>query len=260
MEILAIETKYSPYFEKLICESDILVRVRPLTEKADVMAKRVMTPETNQRAEVEMATLWHHIMADLPAAYQRPFSATEFVSAIREGQMDLSRLADIIVPHGRLTCPERLQFLGDTPEAREARLHGVLLIMFRRIVCQGVEELANVDPGHVQKCLKRYNQLPDLYKFAHASGAKDIHAEQDRLARAYDLKKIPYRLSMPYRHPARLCQSGEHTVAEIKYTLVDPVHNARVDLWEAELHAAQVHDAGLPTLVASFLECLTDGK
>ncbi len=40
MEILAIETKYSPYFEKLICETDILVRLRPLMEKADAMAKR----------------------------------------------------------------------------------------------------------------------------------------------------------------------------------------------------------------------------
>jgi len=55
------------------------------------------------------------------------------------------------------------------------------------------------------------------------------------------------------------CQSGEHTVASIKYTLVDPAHNARVALWEAERHEAQAHDAGLPTLVGTFLERLTDG-
>lgn len=104
--------------------------------------------------------------------------------------------------------------------------------------------------------LARYDQLPDLYALARASGAKDVHAEQERLAREHDAQKKPYRLSMPYRNPGQPCKSGEHHVAMIRYTLVNPARNERAELWEAELHEAKVHGAALPEAVVKFLERL----
>ncbi len=104
----------------------------------------------------------------------------------------------------------------------------------------------------MKQALERFDRLPDLTAVALASGTRDIYAEQDRLAREYDARKKPYRVSVPYRNPSRPCKSGGHSVASIRHTLVNPTRSERVELWEAELHEAQVHGAALPAAVLAF--------
>lgn len=115
-------------------------------------------------------------------------------------------------------------------------------------------------PAGTQALLARYDRLPDLLSLARAGGARDLHAVQVRLAREHDSLNKPYRLSMPYRRPPQPCRSGEHQVPSIKYTLVNPARNERVELWAAELHEAQTHGAPLPAAVAALLSHLLDAS
>ncbi len=110
----------------------------------------------------------------------------------------------------------------------------------------------------MKQALERFNRLPDLTAVARANDTRDIYAEQNRLARDYDARKKPYRVSVPYRNPARPCKSGQHSVASIKHTLVNPVRNERAELWEADLHEAQAHGAALPATVLAFFDNLVN--
>ncbi len=101
--------------------------------------------------------------------------------------------------------------------------------------------------------LDRLRGLPDLSAVARERGTSDAYAELERLKRAHDAAKTPYRYSTPYRNPPRPCKSGTHTVASIQHTLVNPARNENVTLWEADLHEAEVHGASLPETVVMFL-------
>ena len=238
MEILAIETKYSSYFNKLICETDILVRLQPLMRKVDAVAKPGMTPEAKREAEAGQTALWRGILSALPAAYQPPFTATEFFLAIHDGQMERRRLAEIVAGDTSVICPNQLQGLHPDPAVRPERLKKFIAAMIMR--------------------LERFDRLPDLLNVAHASGVHDAYAEQERLAREYEALKKLYRTSTPYRQPPRLRRSAGHKVPAVKYTLVDPARNTRAELWAAELHEARGHGAALPAAVSEFLERLAD--
>lgn len=257
MNILAIETLFNAYFEKAICEFDLLARAQPLINLEKLMATSVMTPETQKRRLAELAELWRTILAGLPPAQRPPFAASEFARAIREGQMQPERLANMVImnvmhPHA---CPGRLKDLGVGPGEQSSRLKFVLLAVFRRINHQGQEELAAC-PLPAPSSLTRLKTLHDLTERARSSGAKDVYAELERLKREWDAAKTPYRFSMPYRMPAHPCKSGEHSLPAIKHTLVNPVRNERSELWEAEWHEREMHGAELPAAVVKFLERL----
>lgn len=259
MEILAIETKYSPYFNKLICETDILARVQPLMQKVDAMAKQGGTRAQEPEAQAELAALWRGILQGLPAAYQPPFSAMEFHLAIREGQMEKRRLAKMVAADVGVSCPQQLQGLHSDAAARGARLQAILAALFAHLEYQARSE-EGIESRQLlsRAALARFSHLPDLLGMAQVRAPEDVYAEQLRLAHALDAEKKPYRLSMPFRNPPRPCRSGAHTTASVKYTLVDPARNAKVELWEAELHEAQVHGAMLPARIVEFLEDLAD--
>jgi len=107
-----------------------------------------------------------------------------------------------------------------------------------------------------EQLLERFRALPDLLAVARENSAKDIYAEQERLAGDYNARKKAHRLSMPYRNPSRPCRNGAHKVATIKYTLVNPALGEKAEVWEADLHEALEHGAALPTGAAEFLERL----
>lgn len=257
MNILAIETLFNAYFEKAICEFDLLARAQPLMNLEKLMAISVMTPETQKRHLAELAELWRTLLADLPPAQRPPFAASEFARAIRDGQMEPERLANMVImnvmhPHA---CPGRLKDLGVGPDEQSSKLKFVLLAVFSRINHQGQEELA-ANPLPALPSLTRLETLHDLTERARSSGVKDVYAELERLKREWDASKTPYRFSMPYRMPARPCKSSEHSLPAIKHTLVNPMRNERAELWEAEWHESGMHGAELPAAVLKFLQRL----
>jgi hypothetical protein len=214
MRILAVETLYLPYFERLICETDVLVRMRPLMDLELLMAKSVMTPETQRRREAELTKLWRDIVADLPAERRPPFRAFEFATHVRQEQIRLEWLAREVVSHATRQCPERLKLLGASAEEQPEALRQILNVMFRRLVRQGAEEgPMPSDAARAQTLLARFDRLPDLTARAREIGGVDIYAVRDRLAREHDEQKKPYLLSTPYRNPGSPCKSGEHHVA-----------------------------------------------
>lgn len=118
--------------------------------------------------------------------------------------------------------------------------------------------VAAATPGEPRMHLDRLNRLPDLTVAARASGTTDMYAELERLKRAHDAAKTPHRYSMPYRNPPRPCKSGAHSVPAVRHTLVNPARGESVELWEADLHEAEVHGARLPEMVVMFLEHLSE--
>lgn len=261
MRILALETRFSPFFEQAVCQYDLLTRVQPLVELEMLMAKSVMTPETKQRRLAEQAARWRAIVAGLPPEARPPFSASKFALAFGDGQTYAVKLVDGVARDVRLACPGRIEHLGASREARETELKRILGIVFRAVAQQGREELAAVPanrnkPGGPSMLIERLRQLPDLLDVAVARKTLDRYAELERLKQEYDAAQKPYRFSMPYRNPGHACKSGEHHVAMIKHTLVNPARKERVELWEAEWHEAEAHGAALPEAVAAFLRHL----
>lgn len=119
----------------------------------------------------------------------------------------------------------------------------------------------NHAPSSVAKnaLLIKLFRLPDLFAFARDKGAVDLHLEQKNLMREYDQLAIPYRYSMPYRHPGQPCKNNTHdSVPVIRHALVDPQRKLQVVLWEAELHEANEHGAALPQAVVQFLAQLVE--
>lgn len=119
------------------------------------------------------------------------------------------------------------------------------------------EQLQRVKDTRMRQVLERFYALPDLLALAKGKSSSngDPYPEQERLSKEYNGKQLAYLLSMPYRHRAQ-CKSGEHPVAAIQYTLVDPRQGSRVQLWEVDIHEALIHGAPLPEPVAKFLEGL----
>ena len=119
------------------------------------------------------------------------------------------------------------------------------------------DQLQRVKDARMRQLLERFYALPDLLALAKEKSSPngDPYPEQERLSKEYNGKQLAYRLSMPQRHRAK-CKSGEHPVAAIQYTLADPRHGTRVQLWEVDIHEALVHGAVLPEPVAKFLEGL----
>lgn len=123
------------------------------------------------------------------------------------------------------------------------------------------QEEENHAPSSVAKnaSLIKLFRLPDLFALARGKGAADLHLEQKNLMREYDQLAIPYRYSMPYRHPGEPCKNSTHdSVPMIRHTLVDPRRKLQVALWEADLHEASEHGAALPQAVVQFLAELVD--
>lgn len=252
MNILAVETLFAPYFAQAVCEFDLLTRVQPLVKLEILMAKSVMTPETQKRRRAELAQLWRTILTDMPSAQRPPFAASRFAQTIRDRQMEPERLARMVTEDVTHSCPARLKDLGTEPHEQSVMLKFTLLAVFKSIQHQGREELA-ARPEPTSTALVRLNRLTDLTERARSGGAKDVYAELERLKREWDTAKKPYRFSIPYRNPGRPCKSGEHHVGMIKHTLVNPVRRERVELWEAEWHEAKQHGAALPETVVKFL-------
>lgn len=259
MHILSIESLYAPYFQNLICETEFLTRLRPLLKKATQMAKSVMTEESQRQMLAELAELWRGIVIGLPPEYRPSFSALEFSSAIRNGQMNQKRLAQDIVNHVAGVCPERLLEISSDPTDRLRGLERHLQVVFKQLIHQGAEEQqAVVAQEHTRKLLERFYRLPDLFAAARTAKTKDIYAEQDIQAKRYDEMKKPYRLYLPYRTPGKPCKSGEHTTAMARHTLIDPAGRQKVELWEADIHDALEHGAALPTNAAELLDRLNE--
>jgi hypothetical protein len=257
--ILAIESRYAPYFKKVICETDFLTRLKPMMDTANAMAVMVMTKETQQRKHAELAELWRGIEMGLPPKYRPSFSALEFSSAIRDGQMDQKRLAQDIANHVGGVCAERLADVSSNAADRVRWLERQLQVVFEQLLHQAEQEQqAAMIQEHTRKLLQRFYRLPDLFAAARTAKPDNIYAEQDALAKRYDELKKPYRLYLPYRTPAKPCKSGEHNTAMARHTLVDPARKQKVELWEADIHEALAHGAALPFNAAEFLERLND--
>lgn len=118
-------------------------------------------------------------------------------------------------------------------------------------------DLSMVTNVQTRMLLEGFYALPDLLTLAKekAGATGDPYPEQETLRKEYDAKKVAYRASMPFRHRAK-CKSGEHPVAAMQYTLVDPARKLSVELWEVDIHEAQVHGAALPDAAVKFLEGL----
>jgi hypothetical protein len=102
-----------------------------------------------------------------------------------------------------------------------------------------------------ERLLATFDALIDLSTLAHQRGAPDVYALTDTLARGFPR---PYRTAMPYRSPPRPCSTGEHRVAVVRYTLIDPTRGgAEVELQGSALHEVRDHGAAFPKDVAEFL-------
>lgn len=261
MRTLAVETLFAPYFETAVCEYDLLARLKPLREEWDRLADMAQTPEKQRSAEVRLSGVWRDLQSSMPESQRPPFAASRFAQTIRDELMDPQRLANMVAETVRWTCPGRIEHLGGSRAAREAALKHILTVVFRAIEQQGREEPTT--PGtntHKQEgpsmLFERLRQLPDLLTEAIARNTADRYAELERLKKEYDAAKKPYRFSMPYRNPGRLCKSGEHAIRNVKHTLVNPVRKQTAELWEAEWHEAEAHGTALPGAVVRFLEAL----
>lgn len=135
--ILAIESRYAPYFKKGICETDFLTRIQPLITTVDSLSVMELTPEGQRRWAARMKEIWREIYAALPSTQRPPFSALEFSSAIRDGQMDRQRLAHDIANHVGEVCPERLPEVSSDAADRLRWLERHLLVVFEQLIHQG---------------------------------------------------------------------------------------------------------------------------
>jgi len=174
--LLAIESRFSPYFNKLICNTDILLHLRSLLHSPNVF-------------------LWPDIVENLPPEYQLPFTATEFDSAIRNGHMDKLRLAQDIINFVERACPERLAKLQLPVADLNEALRNFLVVMFDRLQQQSKLELkVKEEQDRMRILTQRFYLLPDLLGIARAKNAKDIYAEQKSQAAQMEKNKTPYRL------------------------------------------------------------------
>jgi len=237
--ILAIESQFSPYFKKLICETDVLQHLQLLLRSPRII-------------------MWHDIIANLPPNYQLPFTATEFDSAIRNGHMDNQKLSQDIINNAMEACPEHLAALQPPVANPSEALKDFLNIMFDRLQQRSEMELKVQErQSHMRKMIDRFYRLPDLLGIARAKNTQDIYADQKSQAAQRDKSKTPYRLSMPERH-LTTCKSGKHKLATIRYTLINPARLERIELTEADIHEVLEHDGELPLHVVEFLKTLSE--
>lgn len=123
------------------------------------------------------------------------------------------------------------------------------------LVSANSPDLSHVTDTRTRTLLMRLYAMPDLLSMAkeNVGPSGDPYPFQEQLRKEYDSRKASYRASMPYRHRPK-CKSGDHTVAAIQYTLVDPAKKRSVEMWESDLHEVLFHGAALPHDVAVFLE------
>lgn len=135
--ILAIESRYAPYFKKVICETDFLRRLQPLITTVDSLSVMELTSEGQRLWAVSLNEIWREIYTALPSAQRPPFSALEFSAAIRDGQMDRQRLVHDIANHVGGVCPERLPEVSSDAADRLRWLERQLLVVFDQLIHQG---------------------------------------------------------------------------------------------------------------------------
>jgi hypothetical protein len=257
VEVLAIEEKFRPELTRLLCETDFLVRAKPVLESLNRLAVMELTPEAQRRWHEKLNRLWHEVFTGLPDAGKPSFSASEFTNAVRDGKMSTEKLLGSVVLNLSRGCETRLKMLAEQPAQQRFQVERCLRSLFACWQETGAMTSHTMHP-ETTKLFERFDRLPDLLALAQAGSVPDRYAEQDRLAREHDAQKKPYLLSMPYRQPGHPCSSGEHTPPAIKHTLVNPLRNERAELWESELHEARHHGAALPAAAATMLDNLPE--
>ena len=121
--------------------------------------------------------------------------------------------------------------------------------------------MVSARPNEQQRWLDAYDSLPGLlgmaWQMLEATGF-DLYRLQEELRAEYRRKGLPFRWSMPHRHPY-YCEVCGYSNTDIQHELENPAAGEdtpglrKVEVWELAVHQAREHGVPFAEDVQAFL-------